>query len=210
MTKHIKRMYTKPVPTKLLKRGLIAGLVSSSWLLPTTSFAQSPELFEALTTTELKNSLNVTAPNNSKQTRTVKLNPEIFASKSIQFDLFGERVIAIRKRIELHKKGQTTWVGHVKGSPTDSVIITQIGNVVSGFIQNQDRLFQLGHTNEQGIFQLYELSVTSIQDEEDDNLPQGGGVIPNIIKSTDNGENAQQDLLIIYTQAACNLSLIHI
>ncbi len=204
MTKITRSTHTKTVMITNIKKVLITGLIGSSCLLPAASFAQSPELFKNLTTSELQNSQNSVVPKNSKLTRTVKLNPETFSSKSIQFDLFGKKVTAIRTRIELQKKGQVTWVGHLKGSPTDTVIITQIGNVVSGFIQSNDRLFQLGHTNGNGIFQFYELDVTSFPDEENDNLPEGGGIVSNLSSASDNGDNAQQDLLIIYTQAACD------
>ena len=150
------------------------------------------------------NAINL--PEHVSQAQSVRVNRRALHSARVEIDLFGQTVYAIRTRIETHKQGEIIWVGHLEGQATDSVIVTIKGAAYSGMIQKGEQVFRIsggpGNSN-----RLLEVDLRSLPQEDLEGLPDGLGSPESAAIGANDaiaGDTIQQDLLVAYTQAACN------
>ena len=130
----------------------------------------------------------------------VKVNPRALQSPVISIDLMGETVLAQRDSVQ-REKGLKIWIGHLEGSPMDRVVVTSRGRSWSALIQRGSQLFQLGLDNE-GHNRLEEWMPLALPDDDAADLPDGGGDLEMNTVEVQPGV-VEQDLLVVYTQAAC-------
>jgi len=146
---------------------------------------------------------SVKLPEHAVAGQNVRVNRRALQSPRMSIELFGETHLAVRKHIDRQKAGQTVWTGHLEGNPGHSVIITMKGNVVSGFIQNGLETYRIGASTANGS-RLFMLDLRSLPADDFGGVPQGDGD-PNAVSDAGaEADNTVQDLLVVYTQGACN------
>ena len=148
----------------------------------------------------------VNLPQHISQAQRVRVNRRALQSPRIEIDLFGETFYALRIRIETRKQGEIVWVGHLEGNATDSVIVTIKGAAYSGLIQQGEQVFRISGAPGGGN-RLLEVDLRSLPPEDLEGLPDGLGTSDSSTSTSGDsvtGDNIQQDLLVAYTQAACN------
>lgn len=144
-------------------------------------------------------------PEHVTQAHRIRINRRALQSARIEIDLFGEVVYAERIRIEMHTQGEVIWLGHLAGQSTDSVIITVKGSAYSGMIQKGEEVFRISG-GPGGGNRLLEVDLRSLPAEDLEGLPDGLGS-PDSSAATGDisaSDNVLQDLLVAYTQAACD------
>ncbi|MFV1981188.1 MAG: M12 family metallo-peptidase, partial [Rhodothermia bacterium] len=103
--------------------------------------------------------------------RLVRVHPEVTDNSEFEINLFGDSVYVARMRgREIH--GQVrTWIGSVAGWPQSSVIVaTHPSGVIFAKIEFDGRSFVIQHKT-QGVHSVFELDLTRLPDEgEDDGL----------------------------------------
>ena len=170
-------------------------------LIPALSIAAPEKLFVDIGPPNATN-----LPEHVTQAKSVRVNRRALQSPRVEIELFGETVYAIRTRVENHKQGEIIWVGHLEGRATDSVIVTIKGAAFSGMIQKGEQVFRIGG-GPGGSSRLMEVDLRSLPQEDLEGLPDGFGDPGATADTTSDSvaaENVQQDLLVAYTQAACN------
>ncbi|MFC3094499.1 reprolysin-like metallopeptidase [Alteromonas sediminis] len=167
-------------------------------------FASPTPLFEKLNSAPVNK-----LPEHVLNQHEVRVNRQILQSSEIAIALpeHQDSIIAVRSYIERRKAGTHIWVGHVQGDMAATVIITFKGMQVSGLIQWQGKTYRL-NTNQAGKQLLYEVDIASLPSEEPDGiLPLGdSAALEGASPQTDSvvADNVIQDLLVVYTQGACN------
>jgi len=144
---------------------------------------------------------SVALPEHAVGSQSVRVNRRALKQASMRIDLFGTEVIAVRERVERHKAGQFVWVGHLNGNLGDTVIVTVRGNEFSGFIQRGTELYRISIGPERQS-RLLQLDMQKLPMDDASDLPEGGA-IPTASEATPADGNTVQDLLVVYTQAAC-------
>jgi hypothetical protein len=146
-------------------------------------------------------------PAHVSRSQSVRINRRALQMPSLKIDLFGDELTAIRDRIERHKAGQLVWVGHLQGNPGNTVIVTLRGNAVSALIQNGASSYRIG-VSSKGQKQLYEIDLATLPPDDADSLPDGNSSFekPTAVAedSVVAADTITQDLLVVYTQGACN------
>ncbi|MBL1417581.1 MAG: hypothetical protein COB27_011980 [Moritella sp.] len=173
----------------------ILVLIFFGLFLPVAAVAQE-NLFEPI---GVPNS--VALPEHAVAAQSVRVNRRALKQASMRIDLFGSEVIAVRERVERHKAGQFVWIGHLNGNPGDTVIVTVRGNEFSGFIQRGAEFYRIsiGPARQS---RLLRLDMKKLPMDDASDLPEGGA-IPTASDVTPVDGNTVQDLLVVYTQAAC-------
>ena len=138
--------------------------------------------------------------------REVRINPGALNQARLEFSLDGKDVSAVRTKID-RSKGQIIWTGYVQGNRGESVVLTARGNHFSGMITHAGETYTISGARN-GIQQLNRLDLTVLPAEDDGGVPDGGGLVGGSSQQdfTALGEAVQQDVLIVYTQRACNAS----
>lgn len=137
--------------------------------------------------------------------RNVTIDRRAIQQTNLTFELDGEQVNAIRDRIERHKAGQTVWIGHVAGSPGDTVIITSYRSTFSGVIHHKGSVYELSG-NGRGAQYLNKVDTSLLPLEDLNGIPDGGGSVSGSTSQETSqalSDLTQQDLLVVYTQGAC-------
>ena len=138
------------------------------------------------------------------QEQRIRLNRRALQAPSFTMNLLGEEVLAIRDRVLRHKAGEHVWIGHLAGAVDDSVVITVRGNALSGVVQKGSAVYRLGLTRDGGT-RLYEVDLTSLPpDDAEMPLDGQGESDPSPAGTTAGDGNVVQDLLVVYTQGACD------
>ncbi|MGA0708556.1 MAG: zinc-dependent metalloprotease family protein [Steroidobacteraceae bacterium] len=142
-------------------------------------------------------------PGHFKAARSVVIDRRALHAPVIELDLFGRKVVAIRERTEQGNGADLVWVGHLQGNPLDQVILAVRDGIYSGMIQQGARMFRL--TAGRRSPRLVEIDLASLPPDDADVLPDGGGeaTLPGV-QPLMTGDTVQQDLLVVYTQGACN------
>lgn len=159
------------------------------------AFAQTP-LFDSSGPPEF-----VGLPEHAVASQRVQLNRRALLAPSVSIDLFGETVVAVRTRLERHRAGEVVWAGHLESSPSDTVIVTARGAAFSGMLQRGAEMYRIG-SGADGLSRLFELDLESLPFDDAADLPAGDGITGNA--GTAVGDGVVQDLLVVYTQGACN------
>ena len=142
-------------------------------------------------------------PAHSRAAQAVSINRGALQHPVLQIDLFGETVEAVRMRIERQSAGAFIWVGHLAGNAADSVIVTARGGEFSGLIQRGADMYRISGAPG-GAHRLIEVDLPSLPPEDSEGLPDGFGDASASSATAVAGDNVVQDLLVAYTQAACN------
>jgi hypothetical protein len=158
--------------------------------------AYAAQLFESQGTSRANAASHISG------TRDVRINPGAFNQSTLEFSLDGVDVSAVRTKID-RRQGEVIWTGHVQGNPGESVIFTARGNHYSGSIFANGNAYTLSGTRN-GTQSLHKLDLSALPPEDIGGIPDGGGTITHDANVL--GEAVQQDLLVVYTQAACNAS----
>ena len=138
-------------------------------------------------------------------TQAIKINRGALNQATLEFDLNGQAVMAVRNRQILGEKGNITWIGNLQGNPGETVIITARGNVFSGVIQASSGSYEISGAS--GSLQSLDRIDLAALPEEDLGMTdeQINHVSP--ITSQDAStlpEMIQQDIMVVYTQDACD------
>lgn len=139
-------------------------------------------------------------PAHTERARAVRLNRRAVDAPRIAIDLFGETVFATRTKIERRRASEHVWIGHVEGNSADVVIITLRGTTASGLIQHGGAVYRIGF----GGKRLLQVDVESLPADDASQLPDGGGESLPSSPGTAADGSIVQDLLVVYTQGACN------
>ena len=174
-----------------------ACTVSILALCSAAGTAQAADLFSH------QGSLNASNKAHFLQSQNVRVNPSALHQAALEFELDGEHVTAVRSHVK-KDKGTTIWTGQLQGSEADSVVLTARGNVFSGVIHKGDRAYKLsGNRNE--LQSLNRIDFASLDAEDFGGVPDGMGATEFTVQDTAAlNENIRQDILIVYTQSACN------
>ncbi|WP_100658144.1 M12 family metallo-peptidase [Alteromonas flava] len=184
------------------KKTAIAAILFSG--LSNAAIAEPLALFS-----ELAPQRNAQLPAHVTKAFSVKANRKALLAAEILIDLpdLVEPVVAIRTSLDRSRKGLHVWSGHVQGDEAASVIITFKGSQLSGLVQWQGKTYRLT-TNNAGKELLYEVDLASLPSEEaDGEVPRGdsaGNEFSVEASSVAAGDTVTQDLLVVYTQGACN------
>ncbi len=147
-------------------------------------------------------------PEHVASQHTVKVNRQALLASKVLISLPDEEIIAVRTHLDRKKAGTHIWTGHVQGDSAATVIITLKGMRLSGLIQWKEKVYRLS-TNQSGKELMYEVDLSSLPEEEPDGVPQGDGAASSPTTTTSDSlstsqDNVVQDLLVVYTQGACN------
>ena len=135
----------------------------------------------------------------------MKINRGALNQPVLEFELDGEAITAVRQRQLRGEQGNMTWIGHVQGNPGESVVITARGNVFSGVIQTFGGVYEISGA-QNGIQNLEKLDLSALP-MEDTGMPDDLSQDMGSAISSENaalGEQVQQDIIVVYTQSACN------
>ena len=176
----------------------LAG-VSVLAMLGAATTAQAASLFDSQGPAKANAKAHITS------SQDVKINRGALNQSILTFELDGEAVTAVRQRQLRGEQGNMTWIGHVQGNPGESVVITARGNVFSGVIQTFDGVYEISGA-QNGIQNLEKLDLSALPPEDtgmpDDLSQDMGSAISSESAALD--EQVQQDIIIVYTQNACN------
>ena len=154
---------------------------------------------------ENQGSLRANSKAHISSSRNVTIDRRALQQAALTFELEGQEVNAVRTRVERHKAGQTVWIGHVAGNPSDTVIITAHQKTFSGVIHHNGAVYELSG-NGRGAQYLDKVDTSRLDREDIGGVPDGGGLVGGLTSqdnSTAQGDLVQQDLLVVYTQGAC-------
>ncbi|MEW9797719.1 reprolysin-like metallopeptidase [Alteromonas sp. CYL-A6] len=186
------------------RRGIVAALVASSWMSVTANASAEPlPLFKEVSPA------SGTLPAHASAKYSIKASRQALLGNEIAFTLPGsdETLVAVRTYLDRRTAGSHIWVGHVQGDEAASVIITFQGMHLSGLIQWQGDTYRLS-SDQSGRHILYQVDTSSFPSEEPDGeTPQGDAADSSGTLSADTttaGDTIRQDLLVAYTQGACN------
>lgn len=143
-------------------------------------------------------------PDAVESSERIRLNRRALMEPSFTVEINNTELTAVRTRIEKQQKGTLVWVGHLAGSPEDTVIVTAKGSAFSGVIHQGSEIYQIGGDVRGN--RLMKLAPELLPPDDEDGLPDGGGVLET--SSSEEavvtlGEAVVQDLLVVYTQGAC-------
>ena len=169
----------------------LISLLILGWILAPHAAAQEP-LFNWVGVPE-----TVALPGHVAAAQPVHINRRALQAPTMVIDLFGERLIAVRERIERHKAGQFVWIGFLQGNPGNTVIVTSRGNHFSGMIQRGAESYRLG-VGTDGINRLFELILESLPPDDAGGIPDGGGSIGESSAEGEAADNTVEDLLVVY------------
>ncbi|NNC37925.1 MAG: hypothetical protein HKO02_10745 [Hyphomonadaceae bacterium] len=175
---------------------LAATSLAAALCLPATAMAQALPLFDSISP---RNAVKAEATSS----QTVRVNRRALNAPAVEIDLFGEKVTAVRDRVERHK-GSLVWVGRIGNNIQDRVVITARGNSYAALINYQNRNFELVGTRNAGLV-LNELDLDAFPSMEPAALPEGGAEESASASGSPvtSGNAIQQDLLVAYTDDAC-------
>ena len=139
-------------------------------------------------------------PAHIESARSIRLNRAALNASKMTIELNGQMFTAIRTSFDRSRAGQHIWYGFLQGNPVDTVIITLQGAVASGLIQNGDSIYRIGYGGDR----LLKVDLEALPPDEIEPLPDGGGESLPSESATAVDGNVQQDLLVVYTQKACN------
>lgn len=140
-------------------------------------------------------------PAHTEAAQTIRLNRSALHAPSIAIQLGDETFTAIRTSFDRSRSGQHIWSGYLRGHKADTVILTLRGSAWSGLIQQGTTVYRIGN----GGARLFKVDIDSLPpDDVNPPLDGGGETSPSTPAATVVEGNIQQDLLVAYTQGACN------
>ncbi len=136
--------------------------------------------------------------------QSVKVNRGALNQSTLEFNLDGEDVVAVRRRQIKGEKGNVTWIGHLQDSPANTVIFTARGNAFSGVIQSQRGTFELAGA-QNGRQSLEKIDLSALPDEDNGMSDEMLSHVSPVTSSHDMlNDTIQQDIMVVYTQDACD------
>ncbi|MDT8321188.1 MAG: hypothetical protein RQ826_11740, partial [Xanthomonadales bacterium] len=81
-------------------------------------------------------------PEHVSAAQPVRINQRAFRSPTIEIDLFGNTVRAVRSRVAQLRAGEFVWIGHLEGSSGDRVVLSRRARQFSGLIQSDGALYR--------------------------------------------------------------------
>ena len=153
-------------------------------------------------------------PEHAKASMQVAINPAALDAPRIDLDLFGEKVMGVRDRIDRQKADTVIWHGHIQGNPGEMVTIVSHRGAWSAMIDYEGRKFELAGAPAGGLL-FNEVDTAALPANDDDGIPSPQGAapfsLPDYAASSASGAAApaidgapvQQDLLVVYTDDAC-------
>lgn len=182
-----------------IRKLALAGAAATA-LLSTTALAQSNHLFESVG--PKTNAASVT----TKTSQKIKLNKSALNAPSLQIDLFGEKVTAVRNRID-RVSGVTSWYGSVGGNGAEPVTLTMKGTGFTGRIDYGGNSYEITKNGKDG-FVINEIDFSGFPEFEPAELFQpsesdAASTTGSAVTSAAAGENVQHDVLMVYTDKAC-------
>jgi len=135
--------------------------------------------------------------------RKVKINPGVMNRVELNFELNGLNYTAKRKHLS-HQKGTSVWTGQIQGADGGELLITTHKGRYSGTISLQSGTYRIsGDIN--GEQSLSKINLQGLPNEDIGGVPAGEGQTQ--FQSLQDGtlnEAVQQDVLMVYTQSACD------
>ena len=177
----------------------LSPFVVSAALAFSASASESPRLFKASAAEAPVTRAHV------KKTLGIEMDRARLSGPSMTIDLFGEEVLAVRKRVERREDGSISWIGHISGSPDDFVVLTARRGAFAGRIDYQGRAFEISR-GRNGALAISELNLSALPDEEPLHLPDAAGDIASVAFNTSPATAAdavRQDIFVAYTDDAC-------
>jgi hypothetical protein len=203
-----------PKSLSISLRRFLTG-TSALILISAASTASAAPLFKNQGATRANDAAHISS------SRNVSIDRRAMQQSSLTFELDGIPVNAVRDRIERHKAGPAVWIGHLAGSPGDTVIITSHRSTFSGVIHHKGSVFELSG-NGRGAQYLNKIDTSRLPREDLGGIPDGGGLVggkplqdmhrngrqdlsQDTLQDTSQvlSDLTQQDLLVVYTQGAC-------
>jgi len=182
--------------SKKYVRQLKVGSVSALALLALGNVANASPLFSQQGAEKSSPKAHI------QSTRDVKINQGALNQSRLEFLLDGTPVTAVRTKLD-KRQGRFQWIGHIQGNTGESVVITAHKNAISGVIHHNGASYELrGSRN--GQQSLGKVAFDRLPLEDIGGVPDGGGVIPTTEDAGTLAEAVQQDLMIVYTQGACD------
>ena len=148
---------------------------------------------------------NKRARRHLKNTRAMAMNETALFQPRISLELMGERVTAVRNKIEKKNDGAFSWIGHIAGSSDDLVVLTGRNGAFAGRIDYKGRGFEISR-NPLGVLTISEIDPFGLPREEPLFMPEA----PKQPRSaryqktpTTATDEIRQDILVAYTDDAC-------
>lgn len=180
------------------KRHLLAAGASLLAVLGANQAAHAGNLFS-----QQGNAISNSAPH-IENSRDVLINRGALQQPTITMNLDGQTVVAIRTHLDVSQAGLVVWTGHISGSPQDIVVFAGKGNFFSGVVYNGADVYELRSKN-RGTQLLNKLTLDGMPREDIGGVPDGGGSSTPPSSGTNTLNNVvDQDLLMVYTQQACD------
>ena len=95
----------------------------------------------------------------------VKINRGSLNQATLDFNLDGEAVTAVRRRQVKGENGNLTWIGYLQGSPANTVVLTARGNAYSGVIQSPDGTYEIAGARN-GIQYMDKIDLSALPQED--------------------------------------------
>ena len=139
-------------------------------------------------------------PAHLESERKIRLNRAALHGPSMLIELEGQILTAIRSSFDRSRAGQHIWTGFLQGNEDDTVVVTLRGAVASGLIQHGHSVYRIGFGGDR----LLKMDLQSLPPDDVEAPLDGGGESVLTEPAVAGDGNVQQDLLVVYTQGACD------
>ncbi len=182
----------------ILKNKLLS--VSAASILSLTLMTSSAYAADLFT---FKGSVITSSNSKNLNSRNVKINPSFMSQTELNFELNGINYTAKRNHIS-RQKGTSVWTGRIQGADGGELLITSHKGMYSGTISLQNGTYRIsGDMSETQ--SLSKLNLDNLPNEDIGGLPDGEGQTQfQPLQDNISNEAVQQDILMVYTQAACD------